>query len=106
MNLIRKRATVVLGAIALTAAAARPAHAQVFPGFPSAAGAGASPCATSTTGQISGAPLISSCQGPGALSFVGPSIGQIATTIGPINIGPVLIGQQVVSTGPVVTPFP
>jgi hypothetical protein len=115
MKLIRKRAMAVLGAIALTGAAAPTAHAQVLPtaglgaGLPAASGVGASPCATTVTGLIGGSPgtpLISVCQAPGALSFIGPTIGQIATTIGPITIGPAVIGQQVVSAGPVVTPLP
>jgi hypothetical protein len=111
MKFIRKRATAVLGAIALTAAAVPAAQAQVFPttGVPAAAGVGASPCATTVTGLIGGSPgtpLISVCGAPGALSFVGPTIGQIATTIGPITIGPAVIGQQVVSAGPVVTSIP
>jgi hypothetical protein len=115
MQLIPKRAAAVLGVIALTAAAAPAAHAQVVPtpglgaGIPSAVGVGVSPCATTVTGLIGGSPgtpLTSVCQAPGALSFIGPMIGQIATTIGPITIGPAVIGQQVVSAGPVVTPFP
>jgi hypothetical protein len=108
MRLIRKRATAVLGVIALTAAAAPAAHAQVVPtwgvgaGFPAAAGVGASPCATTVTGLVGGSPgtpLISSCSG---VSYIGPTIGQMATTTGPVNTGPVVVGQQVVSAGPVV----
>jgi hypothetical protein len=101
MKLIRKRATAVLGVIALTAAAAPAAHAQVLPpglgtGVPSAAGVGASPCATTVTGLVGGSPgtpLVSSCSG---VSYIGPTIGQMATTTGPVNTGPV------VSAGPVV----
>jgi hypothetical protein len=115
MKLFAKRATAVFGAVALTAAAAPAAHAQVLPtagpgaGLPAASGVGVSPCATTVTGLIGGSPgtpLISVCQAPGALSFIGPTIGQIATTIGPITIGPAVVGQQVVSAGPVVTPLP
>jgi hypothetical protein len=38
------------------------------------------------------------CQGSG-LVFVGPSVGQIATVIGPTIIGPAVIGTTVVSAG-------
>jgi hypothetical protein len=33
------------------------------------------------------------------LSFVGPSIGQIATVIGPTIIGPAVVGNSIVSAG-------
>ena len=104
MKLIPKRATAVFGVIALTAAAAPAAHAQVVPGggVPAGAGVGASPCATTTTGMIGGSPgtpLIAACSGA---SYIGPTVGQIATTTGPVNTGPVVVGQQVVSAGPVV----
>ena len=104
MKLIRKRATAVLGVIALTAAAAPGAQAQVVPttGPPAAAGVGASPCATTVTGLVGGSPgtpLVSSCSG---MSYIAPTIGQMATVTGPVNTGGVVVGQQVVSAGPVV----
>ena len=108
MKLIRKRATAVLGAIALIAAAEPAAHAQVLPTAGISVGT-ASPCAPTVTGQIGGSPgtpVISVCLAPGALSFVGPSIGQIAPAIGPTIIGPTVIGQQITNSGTVVTPFP
>jgi hypothetical protein len=40
------------------------------------------------------------CQGAG-LTFNGPSIGQIATVIGPTIIGPAVIGTSVISAGDV-----
>jgi hypothetical protein len=39
------------------------------------------------------------CQGAGNLSFVGPSIGQVATIIGPTIIGPAFVGNSIVSAG-------
>jgi hypothetical protein len=38
------------------------------------------------------------CLGAG-LSFVGPSIGQIATVIGPTIIGPAVVGTSIQSAG-------
>lgn len=114
MKINRKRATAVLGGIALAAAAAPVAHAQVVPtaglgsSFPTV-GIGASPCSTATAGTTGGAPgtpIISVCQAPGALAFVGPSIGEIATIVGPITIGAAVVGQPVASAGSVVTSFP
>jgi hypothetical protein len=35
------------------------------------------------------------------LSFIGPSIGQIASVIGPTIIGSTVVGQVTVSSGPV-----
>jgi hypothetical protein len=39
------------------------------------------------------------CQGAGGLSFIGPSIGQVASVIGPTIIGPAVIGSSIVSAG-------
>jgi hypothetical protein len=114
MKLIRTRAVAVLGTIALTVAVAPPAHAQVLPTaglgstFPTV-GIGASPCANAvagTTGGAPGTPIISVCQAPGALAFVGPSIGQIVNIVGPITIGAAVVGQPVASAGSVVTGIP
>jgi hypothetical protein len=114
MKLIPKRATAVLGAIVLAGAAAPAAQAQVVPTgglgstFPTV-GIGASPCANAvagTTGGAPGTPIISVCQAPGALAFVGPSIGQIVSIVGPITIGAGVVGQPVASAGSVVTGFP
>jgi hypothetical protein len=41
---------------------------------------------------------IEACVGAG-LSFVGPSIGQIATVIGPTTISPAVVGGSIVSAG-------
>jgi hypothetical protein len=59
------------------------------------------PCNTPTgaegqggTGGTSG----QACLGAG-LSFIGPSIGQIASVVGPTIIGPAFVGNMVVSAG-------
>jgi hypothetical protein len=41
---------------------------------------------------------IEACVGAG-LSFIGPSIGQIATVIGPTTISPAVVGGSIVSAG-------
>ncbi|MDX6644646.1 MAG: hypothetical protein QOK40_373 [Miltoncostaeaceae bacterium] len=41
---------------------------------------------------------ILTCQGSG-LTFVGPSVGQVASVIGPTIIGPAFIGSSIVSAG-------
>jgi hypothetical protein len=62
-----------------------------------------SPCATGDTpelqGQVGGTSN-SVCQGSG-LSFIGPSVGQVATVMGPTIIGPSNVGTVVVSAGDV-----
>src|SRR2546423_5208134 len=61
------------------------------------------PCATGDTpeqqGQTGGT-TTSVCQGNG-LVFVAPSVGQVATVIGPTVIGPATIGNAIVSAGDV-----
>jgi hypothetical protein len=71
------------------------------------AGAGAlvgpgSPCGTDTPSQQGATAGTSNtvCQGSG-LSFIGPSVGQVATVIGPTVIGPATIGNAIVSAGDV-----
>jgi hypothetical protein len=61
---------------------------------------GACSTATGTEGQGSTAgnrPQV--CQGAGGLSFIGPSVGQIASVVGPTIIGPAVIGTSIVSAG-------
>jgi hypothetical protein len=66
-----------------------------------AGGAVSGPCGRPTAGQGQGGNGTVSnqtCQGAG-LTFIGPSIGQIATNIGPTIIGPAFVGSSIVSSG-------
>ena len=71
-----------------------------------AAGAGAGrsiagACGRPTTGEgQAGNGTVSNqvCQGAG-LTFIGPSIGEIASVVGPTIIGPAFVGSTIVSTG-------
>jgi hypothetical protein len=94
MMLHRKRLAAVLGFTVLAL-------------FVPVAGASASldngPCATGDTPSQQGATggtTNSICQGGGVV-FVGPSVGQVATVIGPTVIGPATIGNAIVSAGDV-----
>jgi hypothetical protein len=63
-----------------------------------------SPCGTGDTPSEQGAvggTTSSVCQGSG-LSFIGPSVGQVATVIGPTVIGPATVGNAIVSAGNVI----
>jgi hypothetical protein len=91
----------------MTAAGSPAAHAQVLPpaalglGLPSSTVAADSPCGTTVgqdVGGSAGSPQYAVCQGAG-LTFLGPSVGQVAAIIGPTTIGPAFIGQLVVSGG-------
>lgn len=109
----RKRLAAAIAAISLLATTAPGASAAItgFPGFPGVApplglsplGAGAGsfgPCSRSSAEGQAGTGTISNqvCQG-GGLSFVGPSLGQVASVIGPTIIGPTSVGSVVVSAG-------
>jgi hypothetical protein len=110
-------ALAVGGQVSSASAASFPGFA--FPGFPASsfttpvfAGAGfgvgtgansvvPGPCATASPfdgqGRVGG---INNqiCMGAG-LAFVGPSVGQIASVIGPTIIGPAVVGVLIVSAG-------
>ena len=77
--------------IAVMGAAAPAADAQVAPCTFAQAPTGAG------NGNPGTAP-IQVCQGSG-LSFVGPTIGQIGTIIGPITIGPAVVGSTALGFG-------
>ena len=111
MRSIRKTAVATLGALALTASAVPAANAQVPIGLgaPGGAATNGSPCSL-PAGSIgvgpTGSPLEQVCAGFGNLAFVGPTIGQIATVVGPTIIGPAVGVQAVASAGPVVGTVP
>jgi len=66
---------------------------------PSNTGAGPCGSATGNEGQgRTGGNDYQVCMGTG-LSFIGPSVGQIATVVGPTIIGPAFVGTSVVSAG-------
>ena len=60
------------------------------------------PCSTDSNEQqgATAGTANSVCQGSG-LSFIGPSVGQVATVMGPTIIGPADVGTVVVSAGDV-----
>ena len=112
MICIRRSCVAALAAIATFAVGAPVASASTFPAatlpfgaLPLGAG-GASPitsgaCDTTrvTEGQAgTGDATNQVCMGAG-LSFIGPSIGQVATVMGPTIIGPAVIGTLIVSAG-------
>jgi hypothetical protein len=95
MKLHRTRLAAVVGSVvfAICVPVAN-AGASMSPG---------SPCATGDTPQQQGpvgGTANSVCQGSG-LSFIGPSVGQVATVIGPTVIGPATIGNAIASAGDV-----
>ena len=93
MRFIRTFLAVLAGIAAL---ATTPAADAQLPG----SGNGGSPCATSTSGPdgaVSGTSF-SNCLG-GGLVFNGPSIGRIASVIGPTIISPGFVGVVGVSGG-------
>lgn len=61
------------------------------------------PCANGDSAGAVGGSTNSVCQGSG-LSFIAPSVGQVATVIGPTVIGPATIGNAIVSAGDVGAP--
>ena len=105
-------AALAASAVFAVSAPAGSARADGFPSFPFpgvpglggpslAAGGGelAGPCATtSQEGQGPTGGTASQVCGS-TLTFIGPSIGQIASVIGPTIIGPAAIGNVVVSGG-------
>jgi hypothetical protein len=80
------------------------ASAQGVPPFPAwgggigvgvpSAGLGASPCGTAVAGGQGSPAAPAVCAG--GLSFVGPTIGQIASVIGPTIISPAVVGTSVI----------
>jgi hypothetical protein len=78
---------------------ARPLSAASFVAGPSVNTAGPCGAATGPHGQGAvGGTSNQVCMGAG-LSFIGPSIGQIATVIGPTIISPGFVGNVIVSAG-------
>jgi hypothetical protein len=104
---VRRPILVMLVTAASLAGAAPVASAAIDP-FATAVPAGVGnastalgPCSTARGPEglgSTGAVEPSACVGAG-LSFIGPSIGQIATVIGPTIIGPAVIGTLIVSGG-------
>jgi hypothetical protein len=94
MMLTRKRCAGVLAAVTF-AICVPAASAEAFIG-PNA------PCSTDSNEQLgaTAGTANSVCQGSG-LSFIGPSVGQVAAVMGPTIIGPSDIGTVVVSAGDV-----
>jgi hypothetical protein len=78
--------------------AAPPLRAAPFAGTSPVSG----PCSSAEGGDgrqgSTGSVLNVACAG-GGLVFIGPSIGQVATVIGPTIIGPAVIGSVIVSAG-------
>jgi hypothetical protein len=78
--------------------AAPPVRAVPFAGTSTVSG----PCSSAEGGDgrqgSTGSVLNVICSG-GGLTFIGPSVGQIASVIGPTIIGPAVIGSIVVSAG-------
>ena len=91
MMLHRKRLAAVLGFTVL---------AICVPIASASASLDNGPCATGDSVGASGGTANSVCQGSG-LSFIGPSVGQVATVMGPTIIGPADVGTVVVSAGDV-----
>ena len=89
MMLHRKRLAAVLGFTVL---------AICVPIASASASLDNGPCATGDSVGASGGTANSVCQGSG-LSFIAPSVGQVATVIGPTVIGPATIGSEIVSAG-------
>jgi hypothetical protein len=96
-----------LASIAVLAGAAPVASASIFPGAtpvpvavgnasitPGACGESRGPEFQAATGETANA----ACLGAG-LSFIGPSIGQIASVVGPTIVGSPVIGTLIVSAG-------
>lgn len=109
MRFLRRRALAVAAVTSLFAVGTPVASAQVFP-FPGGLGtttgiggqAGPQLCGSNApagTGYAGG----TTAQNCGtALSFIGPAIGEVASTIGPTIIGPGIVGNTItVSAGPV-----
>jgi hypothetical protein len=100
-------AALALVALAVGAPAAGAITWPTFAGVPSTAPGGLSlpgnasgPCGTiSNEGQgRAGGNEASVCQGAG-LAFIGPSVGQLATIIGPTIMSPGFVGTVILTTG-------
>ena len=100
-------AALATAALAVGAPAAGAIAWPTFPGLPAAPAAGLSlpgnavgPCGTVSQegqGRASGNEA-SVCQGAG-LAFIGPSVGQLATIMGPTIISPGFVGTVILTTG-------
>jgi hypothetical protein len=108
--LLRRTSVAAAAAIAALAVGAPVAGAFTWPpsaGFPAvsaavpaAAGQAVGPCGTISDegqGRASGNEA-SVCQGSG-LAFIGPSVGQLATIVGPTIISPGFVGTVILTTG-------
>jgi hypothetical protein len=105
-------AALAVAALAVSAPAAGavtwpsfPAAPSIVPGVAPLPGNAVGPCGTVSQegqGRASGNEA-SVCQGAG-LAFIGPSIGQIATVIGPTIISPGFVGTVITTAGGVAVP--
>jgi hypothetical protein len=98
-GLLASLAITVALAVGAPVAEATPFPATTFPGAGFNAGVAGACGRSSAEGQgATGGVTDQQCLGAG-LAFAGPSIGQIATVIGPTIIGPAVIGTSVQSAG-------
>ena len=94
-----RKAVVAALAAGAVAALPQPAGAEwggggVGVGVPSN-GLGASPCGTGVAGGQGSPAAPAVCAG--GLSFVGPTIGQISSIVGPTIISPAVVGNNIIS---------
>jgi hypothetical protein len=112
--LMRRTPLAVALALAVLAVGAPAAGAATWPGFPAAPsivpgaaglpGNAVGPCGTvSEQSQPASGNAAAVCQGAG-LAFIGPSVGQIATVIGPTIISPGFVGTVITTAGSVAIP--
>jgi hypothetical protein len=93
-----------LAAVAVTAAfavATPAASAQVVPGVPGFGGDVAGPCAHVNSGPDTGVPGVAPQVCGAGLVFIGPSVGRIASVVGPTIISPGFVGAVGVGAGSV-----
>jgi hypothetical protein len=105
--LIRRTPFAAMLVIVALAVGAPAASAMTWPTFPSMPAGGlslpgnaAGPCGTISNegqGRVSGNEA-SVCQGSG-LAFIGPSVGQLATIMGPTIMSPGFVGTVIQTTG-------